>query len=61
MGYAVKGITLFYSTDLYDNMVTSGTGTANHSGTPVFTTCFSAVHFPQSLVFGVVFCRSLFL
>jgi uncharacterized membrane protein len=40
---------------------TSGTGTAYRSGTTEFTPGFSGVHVAQSLVFCVVFCRSLFV
>jgi hypothetical protein len=40
---------------------TSGTGTAYHSGTTEFTPRLSGVHVAQSLVFCVVFCRSLFV
>jgi hypothetical protein len=39
--------------------VTSGAGTANPSEKPDFTPVFSGVHVPQSLVFWVVFCKSL--
>ena len=41
--------------------VTSGAGTAYPSGTPEFTPVFSGVRVPQSLVFSVMFCRSLFV
>ena len=39
--------------------VTSGAGTAYPPGTPDFTSCFSGVHVARSLVFCVMFCRSL--
>ena len=38
----------------------SGTGTACPSGAHQFTFVFSGVYVAQSLVFCVVFCRSLF-
>jgi hypothetical protein len=41
--------------------VTNGAGTDNHSGAPVFTTGFRRVHCARSLVFCVVFCRTLFV
>ena len=41
--------------------VTSGAGTANPSGEPDFTPVFSGVGVTRSLVFCVMFCRSLFV
>ena len=48
---------------IYNNTMgaTSGAGTAYPSGAPEFTLWFSGVHVTQSLVFSVVFCRSLFV
>ena len=40
---------------------TSGAETAYPSGAPEFTPGFSGVRFPQSLVFPVVFGKSLFV
>ena len=41
--------------------VTCEVGTVNHSGAPRFTSGFSGVRVSRSLVFCVVFCRSLFV
>jgi len=41
--------------------VTSATGTANPSAEPTFTLIFCEVRVSQSLVFCVLFCRSLFV
>ena len=41
--------------------VTSGARSANHSGAPEFIPSFSVVRVARSLIFGVVFCRSLFV
>ena len=41
--------------------VTRGVGTANHSGAPQFTSDFSGVCVIRSLVFSVMYCRSLFV
>ena len=41
--------------------VTSGAQSANSSGAPEFIPSFSVVHVARSLMFGVVFCRSLFV
>jgi len=40
---------------------TSGAGTAYLSGAPEFTPVFSGIHVSQSLVFCVLFCRSLLI
>jgi hypothetical protein len=40
---------------------THGAGTAYPSRAPVFTPVFSGVHFAWSLVFCLMFCRSLFV
>jgi hypothetical protein len=40
---------------------TSGTGTADQSGAPEFTPVCSGVRVARSLVFCVMFCRSLFI
>ena len=36
-------------------------GTANLSGVPEFTTGFSEIHVASSLVFCIMFCKSLFV
>ena len=41
--------------------VTRGSETAYHSGAHEFTPILSGVHVSRSLVFCVVFCRSLFV
>ena len=41
--------------------VTSGARSANHSGAPEFIPRFSVVRVARSLMFGAVFCRSLFV
>ena len=41
--------------------VTSGAQSANPSGAPEFIPSFSVVRVARSLMFGVVFCRSLFV
>ena len=41
--------------------VTRGVGTANHSEAPPFTSDFSGVCVIRSLVFSVMYCRSLFV
>ena len=41
--------------------VTNGVGTDNPSGVPAFNTGFRSVHCARSLVFCVVFCRTLFV
>ena len=41
--------------------VTYGAGTVHPSGAPEFTLVFSGVHVDRSLVFCVMFCRSLFV
>jgi hypothetical protein len=40
---------------------TSGTGTALPTGAPELTPVFSGVRVARSLVFCIVFCRSLFV
>ena len=52
---------MFVSCNKNTTGITNGAGTANPSGAPEFTPCFSEVGVPQSLVFSVVFCRSLFV
>jgi hypothetical protein len=52
---------IFMSFDSNTTGVTCGAGTANHSGTPEFTPGFSESRVAQSLVFCVVFGRSLFV
>jgi hypothetical protein len=41
--------------------VIRGAGAAGASGAPEFTPCFSGVRVARSLVFFVVFCKSLFV
>ena len=41
--------------------VTSGARSANHSGAPEFIPSLSVVRVARSLMFGAVFCRSLFV
>jgi hypothetical protein len=45
----------------YQKSAACGTGTAHPSGAPEFTTGFSGVCVARSLVFGVMFFRSLFV
>jgi len=48
------------SVTTYTTSITCGAGTANPSGTPMFTPVFSVVRVARYLVFWVMFCRSLF-
>ena len=41
--------------------VTSGARSANPSGAPEYIPSFSVIRVARSLMFGVVFCRSLFV
>jgi hypothetical protein len=41
--------------------ITCGAGTANPSGAPEFTPVFSGVRVARSLLFCIMFCRSLFI
>ena len=41
--------------------VTSGAETADHSGAPEITSGFCGIRVAQLLVFGVVFCRQMFV
>ena len=51
---------MFMSHNSNTTSATSGAGTANPSGAPVFTPGFYEVRVAQSLVFCVTFCRAFF-
>ena len=51
----------FVSFNSYTTGVTCGEGTANPFGAPAFIPVLSRVRVARSLVFCVVFCRSLFV
>ena len=48
-------------TKISDELMTSESGTAHHSGAPESPPVFSGVPVTQSLVLCVMFCRSLFV
>ena len=50
---------MFVSFNSNTTGVTSGAGTANPSGAPEFISGFREVHVARSLVFYVMFCRSV--
>jgi hypothetical protein len=50
---------MFVSFNSNTTGVTSGAGTANPSGAPEFISGFRGVHVARSLVFYVMFCRSV--
>ena len=52
---------MFVSFNINTTGVTSGAGTAYPARTPEFTPVFSGIRDAQSLVFCVMFCRSLFV